>query len=925
MAVFNNILAGASGQAGGAAAGYEIERSLRFNSSDSAYLSRAIGSAPTSGTTFTVSLWCKRSKLGLSQARIVTMGDGGGGATWFQLQFMSTDQIRIYFSGAGTYYQDTPAVFRDASAWYHILVAVDTTQSTPSNRCKIYINGIQQTSLTGSPIPQSSAISLGSGSTSYISESSNSFDGYLADCFYIDGQALDPTSFGEFDDNGIWQPIEYSGTYGTNGFHLPFSDNSTAAALGDDTSGNNNDWTVNNITVDEGTVIYSSYITTPSNDPYAYLVFDGVDDTQLGVSSGGITWTPTGLFTSGPYVVEARINERRSARVNGGSWVQNTSYSAGTRAWVTLGTVSSISSVEVTNLDTAYAPAGNCGLAAIRVNGVHLANPGTADSLVDSPTNYGTDTGAGGEVRGNYCTWNPLANGGITLINGNLDVSRALASWVASLSTIGVSSGKWYWEHTCTAAQNATNITVVGIAQGNLSLVTMPGFTVNGWVYVSESGNKWNTNIQLSYGATWTNGDVIGVAFDADNGTLTFYKNGVSQGQAYTGLSAGPYFPVISLYGTSSGNTNFGQRAFAYTAPNGYKALCTSNLPTPTIANGSDYMDVALYTGTGATQTISGLGFSPDLVWIKRRSSAISHALLDSMRGANKVIYSNLTAAEDTYIDTLSSFNSDGFTLDSDATWGGVNANSSTYVGWTWDAGSSTVSNTDGSLTSSVRANTTAGFSIISYTGNGAAGATVGHGLGVAPQFIVIKNRDGTNNWNIYHSSIGETKFFQFDKDVASANTAKWNNTAPNSTVITLGTSSGTNNSSSMIAYCFAPVEGYSAFGSYLGNGSSDGPMVFTGFRPRWVMINRYSTGGSWMILDTERNQYNLTNNKLAANSSAEENNNSVVGSGDKNSLDFLSNGFKLRSTNGETNGSGAGFIYAAFAENPFALNARAR
>ena len=922
MAVFNNILAGASGQAGGAAAGYEIERSLRFNSSDSAYLSRAIGSAPTSGTTFTVSLWCKRSKLGLSQARIVTMGDGGGGATWFQLQFMSTDQIRIYFSGAGTYYQDTPAVFRDTSAWYHILVAVDTTQSTPSNRCKIYINGIQQTSLTGSPIPQSSAISLGSGSTSYISESSNSFDGYLADCFYIDGQALDPTSFGEFDaDTGIWNPIAYSGTYGTNGFHLPFSDNSTAAALGDDTSGNNNDWTVNNITVDEGTVIYSSYITTPSNDPYAYLVFDGVDDTQLGVSSGGITWTPTGLFTSGPYVVEARINERRSARVNGGSWVQNTSYSAGTRAWVTLGTVSSISSVEVTNLDTAYAPAGNCGLAAIRVNGVHLANPGTADSLVDSPTNYGTDTGAGGEVRGNYCTWNPLANGGITLINGNLDVSRALASWVASLSTIGVSSGKWYWEHTCTAAQNATNITVVGIAQGNLSLVTMPGFTVNGWVYVSESGNKWNTNIQLSYGATWTNGDVIGVAFDADNGTLTFYKNGVSQGQAYTGLSAGPYFPVISLYGTSSGNTNFGQRAFTHTAPSGYKALCTANLPTPTIADGSTVMDVKLYTGNGSTQSITGLGFSPDLVWIKRRSSAISHALLDSMRGANKVIYSNLTAAEDTYIDTLSSFNSDGFTLDSDATWGGVNANSSTYVGWTWDAGSSTVSNTDGSITSSVRANPSAGFSIAAFTKTASTNETIGHGLGVAPSMIIVKTRQssGYTGWAVYHTSTGSNGYLELNTTSAFITlSSTWNNSSPTSSVFSMGT--GWTATQNMIAYCFAPVEGYSSFGSYTGNGSTDGPFVYTGHRSRWIMIkNSSASGDSWVMHDTARNTYNVVDALLMPNQSTQETTSTNY------YHDILSNGFKLRTALSAYNSNGATYIYAAFAENPFALNARAR
>jgi len=219
-----------------------------------------------------------------------------------------------------------------------------------------------------------------------------------------------------------------------------------------------------------------------------------------------------------------------------------------------------------------------------------------------------------------------------------------------------------------------------------------------------------------------------------------------------------------------------------------------------------------------------------------------------------------------------------------------------------------------------VRANTTAGFSIISYTGNGAAGATVGHGLGVAPQFIVIKNRDGTNNWNIYHSSIGETKFFQFDKDVASANTAKWNNTAPNSTVITLGTSSGTNNSSSMIAYCFAPVEGYSAIGSYTGNGSTDGSFVYTGFKPAFLLVKPDKALTSWWILDYLRSDYNPADESVYPNENLAEDSNNA-----DRRVDFLSNGFKLKGTSEHSNENGTSYIYYAVAENPFALNARAR
>jgi hypothetical protein len=373
----------------------------------------------------------------------------------------------------------------------------------------------------------------------------------------------------------------------------------------------------------------------------------------------------------------------------------------------------------------------------------------------------------------------------------------------------------------------------------------------------------------------------------------------------------------------ATSSTNFGQRAFAYSAPSGYKALCTANLDDPTIADGSTAMDVVTYTGNGSTQTISGLDFSPDFVWTKRRDGASSHGLFDVIRGATKWLGSNSTNSEQTYSDSLISFDSDGFTLGADTVWNGINQSSQTYVGWCWDAGTSTVSNTDGSITSTVRANPSAGFSIATFTPS-SGNFTVGHGLNAAPSLVIVKSRtQDPSTWFVYHRSAGPGGFLRLqDTSAFASNTTIWQNTDPSSSVVySSGASLGT---TAHVMYSFAPVEGYSAFGSYTGNGSTDGPFVFTGFRPRWVMINRYSSGGSWMILDSERNQYNLANNKLAANSSAEENNNSVVGSGDANSLDFLSNGFKLRSTNGETNGNGVGCLYAAFAENPF-KTARAR
>jgi len=287
----------------------------------------------------------------------------------------------------------------------------------------------------------------------------------------------------------------------------------------------------------------------------------------------------------------------------------------------------------------------------------------------------------------------------------------------------------------------------------------------------------------------------------------------------------------------------------------------------------------------------------------------------------SKQLVSNSTAAEGTDATGLTAVSSTGFTLGAGNLYGNFNANGGTYAAWTWDAGSSTVSNTDGSITSSVRANTTAGFSVVTYTGSG-SNATVGHGLGAAPEFLIVKNRDAAVNWFVYHRGIAsdaETDFIKLNTTDAAAdlNTA-WNDTAPTSDVFSIGTDGSVNQSSAdHVAYCFAPVAGYSAMGSYTGNGSSDGPFVYTGFRPRWVLAKRSDSADGWYVLDTARDTYNGMDSVLAPNDSAAEFSTAVR-------LDSLSNGFKLRTTAGP-NQSGATYIYAAFAENPFALNARAR
>nr|BAR15303.1 hypothetical protein [uncultured Mediterranean phage uvMED] len=330
-----------------------------------------------------------------------------------------------------------------------------------------------------------------------------------------------------------------------------------------------------------------------------------------------------------------------------------------------------------------------------------------------------------------------------------------------------------------------------------------------------------------------------------------------------------------------------------------------------TITKPSDYFNTKLYTGNGSTNAITGVGFQPDFVWIKDRSGTNNHELNDAVRGANHQVFSNLTNAETTPTNHLNAFNSDGFTLGND---GSVNTNSSNYCSWNWKANGAGSSNTDGSITSSVSANTTSGFSIVSYTGTG-ANATVGHGLGSKPKFIIIKSRDKVDNWHCYHESIGATKVIWLDLTSASASTSPFmQDTEPTSSVFSLGNNTAVNTSGfDHIAYCFADVKGYSKFGSYTGNGNADGTFVYTGFKPAWVMVKQTNaSGNSWHIKDNKRSSFNVVDDSIYANMNiAEVANNSAL------NTDFLSNGFKLKNTDGSSNGGGASYIYMAFAEEP--------
>jgi hypothetical protein len=330
----------------------------------------------------------------------------------------------------------------------------------------------------------------------------------------------------------------------------------------------------------------------------------------------------------------------------------------------------------------------------------------------------------------------------------------------------------------------------------------------------------------------------------------------------------------------------------------------------PVIDRGDDYFQAGTYTGNGSTQTITGLRFQPDFVWIKGRSAASSHRLIDAVRGSNKVLFSNTTDSEFTDNTQITSFNSDGFSLGSQ---NGVNASGETYVYWAWKANGAGVSNTAGTITSTVSVNTTSGFSIVTYTGTG-ANATVGHGLGVAPRFILTKCRSNANGWGGYHYALGATNgIFLEETSAAFASSTYWNNTEPTSNVFTLGTNARANESGqTYVAYCFAPVAGYSAFGNFVANGSTDGTFVFTNMRPKFVLLKCSTTAENWVIFDTTRDTYNVVGKLLRPNISDAE-----LDSPPR--IDILSNGFKVRASGGSLpNTSNATYIYACFAENPF-------
>ena len=789
--------------------GAVIEKSLRFNDNDSAYLSRT-PSTDGNRKTYTISAWVRRSTNGSTHpifSRYTANNDSG-----FLGLYLNSDDY-IYFTGWSTVYVKSNRLYRDTNSWAHIVLAVDTTQGNASDRIKLYFNGELQTLATYNAPSQNADLRINEASAEHMigRYSSAYFDGYMAEVNFVDGFQLTPSSFGytEFQ-TGIWRPKGYFGSYGTNGFRLDFSDNSatTAVTLGKDRSGQGNDFTPNNFSV--------------------------------------------------------------SAGVNN-------------------------------------------------------------DSFLESPT-----------AKKEFPTFNSnlQTSSSTEYRQGNLAFYTSGSSAVQTRANMSRSSGKWYAEFTLTTyTSRSGSFPYIGVApDGNFTNIWAGN---NGTAYNSY-GHIYRNSSQLETGhATYAQGDVISVAINLDSSPpqVWWAKNGtyIRSGNPATGAyginiepasASGTYTFSMSLYANpGQWDANFGQRAFAHSIPEGFKTLNTDNfsINTPSIIRPQRHFKTIVYTPNSGALTVTGLEFQPDFLWFKSRNQAYHHYVFDSIRGTGaKSLRPSDTTPEPASGDAteINAFLPNGFSM---AGSSGINDNGSGAngaVAWCWKAGGTAVTNNDGNNTSQVSANTEAGFSILTYTGNGTnnSNITMGHGLGKTPAWVIIKNRSSSSEWVTWVRGIGgSADNNQKNLSLNTTNTAGQNSDQfryADATTIQVRSTDSTNgkvnkNGNNYVAYCWAEIPGYSKFGVYLGNASTDGPYVELGFRPALVITKSYNgISENWTINDSTRSSSNPVDLFLRADENTTETSSAAR-------MDFLAKGFKLRTSDTKTNRNNTGYVYMAFAEQP--------
>ena len=830
-----------------------IAQSLRFGTNNS--LENELD-APSDDQNFTISTWFKRSKLGAEE------GLWAVDATGSYCRFEASGAIRVRQYN-GIINAITTAFFRDTSAWYHLVVAWDMDNSTAADRIIIYVNGVRQTLATYHAPTTSETSNLNAdGRTLHIGTSlangdGNFFEGYMADFNFVDGSVLAPTEFAETK-NGVWIPIEPAGlTYGNNGFRLQFANSAVSSAssstIGADTSGKARHFTSAGILASDCAMPDTPENNFPTMGSFQFRRAFRSQDNAL--SEGALKVAPPSTYNS-IILASMRINEVLS-NGSGAYWeVRVDSGGAGNNSYSGV-----VGGQESSNLASATGPN----------------------------------------------TW-PIA---------------AVFDYLRGYFYVNTTSGDYS--------------SIVTYAEDDII-----GFAIksDGKFFMHKNGTYFN---QLAAGAAQNpvNGANPLATLDLTNDYFPFADG--QPGVHYNFGQDSTFAGAISAGGETDAN---GIGDFAYEVPTGFLALCSANMPEPTIGPNSsslatDHFNTLLYTGNSTDdRAITGVGFKPDWCWFKKRgaSNAMSHYIVDSARGTSSTgggtgniggLNSNAAEAEITTTDGgFASFDNDGFTLGQHPAASGYpdsgyernNKNNDTYVAWNWKANggtaTATVSESGDNPAAVVQANPTAGFSLIIYTGTGAAG-TIAHGLGAVPKMMIIKNRDEADGWGVYHganTAAPATDYLALNTPAATADEAAyWNDTAPTSSVFTVGTAHNVNaDGEKYVAYVFAEVEGYSKMGSYVGNANAEGSFIFTGFRPAWVMYKRADSSDYWAIFDSVRSPVNVMQNRLAPNYS------NVEDVSTANQQDFLSNGIKLRGTDTTTNANGGIYIYMAFAEQPF-------
>ena len=1010
----------------GAASFYNdvVGQSLKIDDGSDARLTRTLGTA-TDRAKYTLSWWMKvgdTMNTG-STACIFDSGSNGANYTFIGLSSGTKLVANGVSGGSNSYALTTEEVLRDPTAWYHCMFVYDSAQSTNTDRIYFILNGTRLTSTTGTLVyPTQSAddpywnnsnihyIGYGGGAVG-----TGDFDGYLADIYHIDGQALDADDFTESKE-GARIPIEYSGSYGNNGFHLNFK-KEVASATGYSHYFYNSYTTFSNAShydvgsSDDFTLefFHKSAMTDAPNilgfyqtaGPHFMLQIGGGTSYVYMYTGNGAARTFTmggdASYTANAWNHTAIVRSSGTMKcyINGYQTTSGTTSYSDTTAWDTdrfaignayqdtsqpgfNGYISNVrlvvgSAVYTSNFTPSTTPLTNitntkllaCQTATLTKdnssNDVTGTTSGTISVYTDSPFTggspfYNDKSGTGNHFthtnivpndvvldnpENNFAVFNSLLPNGNSYSEGNLKNASGGNDWEIQVATMFPSniSGKWYAEfyvHTCDASSTRVG---VGVTDANVDPEDYLGNESPDVAYYDiddiYTGGSATADSSVTYSAT----DIISVLLNLDDGEVTFKKNNASMTNGTQSLVANTLYTfATSNYGSGAGViANFGQDSsfvgektaqgnqdgnnigdFFYSVPSGYLALCTANLSEPTIGPNStnqadDFFDIVTYTGNSSTRSIT-FSMSPDMLWFALRSSyggGYGKHIHDSTRGGNEYVYSSGNNTEATGTNHVT-FQTNGF--ETGSSWAGMNLSGEPYVVWGWKAnGGTTSSNSNGSITSTVQADTTAGFSIITYTGD-ENGGTIGHGLSQKPDFILFKSRDTADEWGVYHSYIGATNSLSLNSSSGLYGYTLFSNTEPTSSVITLGASGSVgryrNNKSSTdyIAYCWHSVSGYSKFSGYEGIANADGVYVHLGFRPRLVAMKNLDTGGSWIVFDSERHPHNIIDIHTMWDTYA--------GEGTDDNIDFLSNGFKARRSSTSFN-SAHTFVYMAWAEMP--------